>query len=183
MPRTTAFLASFLLIASCSQVMDTGSASPQDRQSILEAIRGGMTAEHTAFVPVPPVCPGPVPTPVREQLLAQAPGRLGAYFTSPQLEREIAIANGVVSNPKGGPACIYGAGVDWVRLDFVSTSRETAVATGQFRAWSRIAQWHASGPKTAEPHNTLDATFNLRRINGRWLISSYDWNFAPGSEP
>lgn len=43
--------------------------------------------------------------------------------------------------------------------------------------------WQSSGPKMAEPHNTLDAIFNLRRIDGKWLISRYDRRFAPGSEP
>jgi hypothetical protein len=109
--------------------------------------------------------------------------RLGAYFTSPQLEKEIELATSVVTDPKGGPACLYGAGVDWVRLDEVSTTSGSAVATGQVRAWSRVAQWQASGPKMAGPHNTLDVTLDLLRTNGQWLISHYDWKFAPGSEP
>lgn len=142
-----------------------------------------MAAEHTAFVPVPPVCPGPIPESVRGQLVAQAPILLSAYFTSPQLEKEIAIVTGVVTNPKGGPACVYGGGVDWVRLDTVNTTDTSAVAIGQVRAWSRIAQEQASGPKMAEPHNTMDMTFSLLRVNDRWLISRYDWKFAPGSEP
>jgi hypothetical protein len=183
MLRTSVILAALLLSASCSSAPVSDSATPQDRRSILEVIRGGMAAEHTAFIPIPPVCPGPVPATVREQLVTQAPIRLGAYFTSPQLEKEIAIAIEVVTNPKGGPACVYGGGVDWVRLDSVSSTRNSAEAIGQVRAWSRIAQWHVSGPKMAEPHNTLDVTFNLLRIGGHWLISRYDWRFAPGSEP
>jgi hypothetical protein len=180
---TTAILTLFLLVTGCTLLPDSGSASAQDRQAIVEVVRGGMAAEHTAFMPVPAVCPGPVPDALRAQLLNQAPIVLGAYFTSPQLEKELAIATGVVSNGSDGPACIYGGGVDWVRLDTVNTTGTTADATGQFRAWSRIAQWQGSGPKMAEPHNTLDATFNLRRINRKWLISSYQWTFAPGSEP
>jgi len=148
----------------------TGSASPQDRQAILEVLRQGMAAERTSFIPTPPVCPGPVSAPVRDQLLNQIPLRLGAYFTSPQLEKEIGPANAVVTDPKGGPACVYAAGVDWVRLDTASTSGRSAVAAGQLRAWSRVAQWQSSGPKMAEPHNTLDVTFNLRRIGAKWLM-------------
>lgn len=94
-------LAALLLLASCSLAPVSGSATPQDRRSILEVIRGGMAAEYTAFIPIPPVCPGPVPATVREQLVTQAPIRLGVYFTSPQLEKEIAIVTGVVTNPKG----------------------------------------------------------------------------------
>ena len=183
MLQMTPILAAILFLAGCGSQLDTGSASTQDRQSILETIRGGMAAERIAFIPAPAVCPGPVPATVLEQLVAQAPMALGAYFTSPQLEKEIDLVTKVVTDPKGGPACEYGGGVDWVRLDTVSTNDSSAVAMGQFRAWSRLAQWQAAGPKMAEPHNTLDATFNLKRINGRWLISRYDWSFAPGSEP
>jgi hypothetical protein len=183
MLRTSVILAALVLLASCASATASGSATPQDRQSILEVIRGGTVADQTAFIPMPPVCPGPVPATVRKQLVTQAPMRLGVYFTSPQLEKEIAIVTDVVTNPKGGPACVYGGGVDWVRLDSVSSSGNSAEAIGQVRAWSRIAQWQVSGPKMAEPHNTLDVTFKLLLINGRWLISSYDWKFAPGSEP
>jgi hypothetical protein len=183
MLRSSLIMAAVLLVAGCSTSAVTQSASPQDRQAILEVLRQGMAAERTSFIPTPPVCPGPVSGPVRDQLINQIPLLLGAYFTSPQLEKEIGLANAVVTDPKGGPACVYAAGVDWVRLDTVSTSDGSAVAAGQLRAWSRVAQWQSSGPKMAEPHNTLDVTFNLRRIGGKWLISRYDWRFAPGSEP
>lgn len=181
MLRTTATLAALLLVVGCSP--DQGSATPADRQSITEVIRGGMAAEHTAFVPVPPVCPGPVPTTVKEELVAQAPMRLGAYFTSPQLEKEIEIVTGVVLSKYGGSSCLYGGGVDWVRLDRVNTTGSSAVATGQVRVWSKVAQWQESGPKMAEPHNTIDVKVNLVRIDGQWLISQYHWKFARGSEP
>ncbi len=108
--------------------------------------------------------------------------KLGAYFTSPQLQKEIALVYRAVSN-KGGPACVYGGGLDWVRLDSVSTTGSSAVAGGQIRAWARLAQWQVSGPKMAEPHNTLDTNFSLLRVDGHWLISRYSWSFAPGSEP
>jgi hypothetical protein len=183
MLRSSLIVAAALLVASCSTSTVAGSASPADRQAILEVLRQGMVAERTSFLPTPPVCPGPVSAPVRDQLLNQIPLRLGAYFTSPQLEKEIGLANAVVTDPKGGPACVYAAGVDWVRLDTISTSGGSAVAAGQLRAWSRVAQWQSSGPKMAEPYNTLDVTFNLRRIGGQWLISRCDWMFAPGSEP
>jgi hypothetical protein len=159
------------------------SASWQDRHEILQVVRSGMDTEQRAFIPVPPVCPGPVPASVREQLLLQIPKRLGAFFTSPQLEKEIDMSSKVVTDPKGGPACIYAAGVDWVRLDSIGTSGASADASGQVRVWSRVAQWQKSGPKMAEPHNTLDVSFTLRKIGGKWLISRYDWKFAPGGGP
>jgi hypothetical protein len=182
MLRSSLILAMFLLLVGCSST-DTGSASPQDRQAILEVVRGGIGAERTAAIPAPPVCPGPVAAATRDQLLTQLPVSLSAYFTSPQLGKEIDLVSKFVADPKEGPACLYGAGIDWARLDKVSTARASAVAVGQVRLWSRVAQWQASGPKMAEPHNTLDVTFALQRIDGRWLISKYDSKFAPGSEP
>jgi hypothetical protein len=171
-----------VLLAGCSSAPDPGSAGTEDRQSITEVVRGGITAEHTAFIPVPPICPGPVPATVREQLLRDAPTRLGAYFTSPQLEKNIDVITKVVTQ-KDGPACAYGAGVDWVRLDRMSTMGSSAVATGQVRLWSKLAQWQESGPKMAEPRGTIDVIVNLSRIDGHWLISRYEWKFARGSEP
>jgi hypothetical protein len=183
MLRSVLIVLGLVFLAECSTAVPMGSASRQDRQAILSTVRSGVATVVSAFIPNPPVCPGPVSDSVRQQLLLQIPKRLGAFFTSPQLQKEIDIASNVVTDPKGGSACDYGAGVDWVRLDRVSVAGGSAEASGQLRAWSRIAQWQTSGPKMAEPHNTLDVTFALKRISGNWLISRYDWKFALGSEP
>jgi hypothetical protein len=174
MLRTSVVVALVLLMTCSSAAVEP---------AIVEVIRGGLTAEQTAFIPQPPVCPGPVSDAVRQQVVAHIPIALGAYFTSPQLETDIARATNVVTGSKAGVECVYSGGVDWVRLDSVSTSGTTMAARGQVRLWSRIAQWQESGPKFAEPHDTLDASFHLVRIAGRWLISRYDWKFAPGSGP
>jgi hypothetical protein len=179
--RVVVGLVAALALAGCNSAPGHGSAWLQDRQLIIAAVRGGMAATQTAFVPSPPVCPGPVPEAVLEQLVARAPTVLGAYFTSPQLEKEIAIVNRVAADPKGGPACEYGGGVDWVQLSGLVVSGSSADSEAQVRVWSRVTQGPNS--KMAEPHNTLDTTFHLIRIGGRWLISRYTWTFAPGSEP
>jgi hypothetical protein len=171
----TGLVVAVLLLTSCS--------SATIEPAIVDVIRGGLTAEQTAFIPQPPVCPGPVLDALRQQIVARIPTELGAYFTSPQLETDIARATRVVTDSKAGPECVYSGGVDWVRLNSVSTSGATMAAKGQVRLWSRVAQWQTSGPKFAEPHNTVDANFSLVRIGGRWLISRYDWKFAPGSGP
>jgi hypothetical protein len=179
--RVIAVMVAALALAGCTSAPGPGAAWLQDRQLIIEAVRGGMAATQTAFVPSPPVCPGPVPEAELEQLVARAPIVLGAYFTSPQLEKEIAIVNRVAARRQGGPACEYGGGVDWVQLSGLEVSGSSADAQAHVRVWSRVAQGLNS--KMAEPHNTLDTTFHLIRIGGRWLISRYTWTFAPGSEP
>lgn len=171
-------LATLGLIACSAPFTDSSS---DDWKPFGDLVRHGLTAEENAFVPDPPVCPGPVPFAVREHLIAGLSVRLSAYFAEPQLAKEISLATGVVQE-KDGPACLYGGGVDWVRLDSVSINGNSAVAAGQVRLWTKLAQWQGK-PVFAEPHNTVDATFGLARQNGHWMITHYAWTFARGSEP
>jgi hypothetical protein len=153
----------------------------RDWKPFEELVRSGLAAKQTSFLPSPAICPGPVPNDVRQQLIAQIPKRLETYFAESQLGKEISLAFKVVQE-KEGPACLYGGGVDWVRLDEVTVNNESAGGTGQARLWTKVAQWQEK-PVMAEPHNTINMTFQFARVDGRWMISTYDWKFAPGSEP
>lgn len=152
-----------------------------DRKPFQDVIRAALTAEKNSFVPDPPVCPGPVPDDVRQRLITQLRNQLSAYFGQPQLDKEISIATAVVRD-KGGPACVYRGGVDWVRLDKLSVNGTDAAGAGQVRMWARLAQWQGR-LIFAEPHNTVDATFRMSKMMGRWLITEYQWRFASGSVP
>lgn len=163
------------VLASCS------GQPASDRKPFEDLIRAAMTAERNAFVPDPPVCPGPVAEDVRQRLIAQVPNQLSAYFGQPQLDKEISIATAVVRD-KDGPACVYRGGVDWVRLDKLNVNGADAAGAGQVRLWARLAQWQGR-PIFAEPHNTVDATFRMSKMSGRWLVTQYQWRFASGSEP
>ena len=176
--RVTVAVAVLIATIACSsaQALDTA-----DRRPFEVLVRAALTAAATSFIPDPPVCPGPVSAGVRQRLLADLPNRLSPYFGGAQLDQELSIATGVVRNDDG-PACIYGGGVDWVRLDHLKLTATDADATGQTRLWSRSAQWQGH-PVFAEPHNTLNATFHLSKADGHWLITRYQWSFAPGSEP
>lgn len=152
-----------------------------DRKPFQDAIRAALTAEKNSFVPDPTVCPGPVAEDVRQRLIAQLHGQLSAYFGQPQLGKEVSIATAVIRD-KDGPACVYGGGVDWVWLGNLSVNGTDAVGAGQVRMWARVAQWQGR-PIFAEPHNTVDATFHMSKMSGRWVITQYRWRFASGSEP
>lgn len=152
-----------------------------DREPFQEVIQAALTAEHNSFVPDPPVCPGPVSETMRQQLIAELPNKLSAYFGQPQLDNEISIATAALRD-KDGPACVYGGGVDWVRLDDLSVNGTNAAGAGQVRMWARVAQWQGR-PIFAEPHNNVDATFHFSNVSGRWVITQYQWRFASGSEP
>jgi hypothetical protein len=144
-------------------------------------VRAGLAETQNAFVPDPAICPGPVPGDVRDGLVSQIPSRMAAYFAQPQLDKEVSIATRVVRS-NDGPACMYGGGVDWVRLDHLTIQGDASSASGQARLWAKFAQWQGT-PVFAEPHNTLDITCSFLKVGGRWLISLYEWHFAPGSEP
>jgi hypothetical protein len=165
-------------LVGCSSVPGITAAS-QDMKPFEEVIRSGLIAEKNAFVPDPPICPGPVPQDVRDRLIAQLPMRLATYFAEPQLGKEISIATAVLQH---GPSCLYGGGVDWVRLNNLRTNGTTATVAGQVRAWEKLAQWQGRHVY-AEPHNTIDCSFQLTKVDGRWRITHYRWTFAPGSEP
>ena len=120
----------------------SGQAAP-DRKPFQDMIAAALTTEKNSFVPDPPVCPGPVPEEMRQRLIAQLPSQLSAYFGQPQLDKEISIATAAVHG-KDGPACIYGGGVDWVRLDSLSVDGTAAAGAGQVRVWARVAQCRES---------------------------------------
>lgn len=176
MVRLTILFVVALGILACSPGQPT-----LDRRPFEDLIRAAMTAEKNSFVPDPPICPGPVAQDVRQLLIAQLPNQLSGYFGQPQLDKEISIATAVVRD-KDGPACLYGGGVDWVRLDKLSVNGTDASGSGQVQMWARLAQWQQR-PVFAEPHNTVDATFRMSKMSGRWLITEYQWRFASGSEP
>lgn len=170
-----------LFIALLGTLACSSGQATSDWKPFQDVIRAALTAEKNSFVPDPPVCPGPVPEDVRERLIAQLPNKLSGYFGQPQVDKEISIATAVVRD-KDGPACVYGGGVDWVRLDNLSVNGTSAVGSGQVRMWARVAQWQER-PIFAEPHNTVDATFRISKMSGRWVITQYEWRFALGSEP
>lgn len=55
---------------------------------------------------------------------------------------------------------------------------------GTVRTWERYAQAQAGKRVVlATPHNTLDVVATLVHAKGGWRISSFNWAFAPGSQP
>jgi hypothetical protein len=104
-------------LVGCSSVPGID-ATGQDTKPFEEVIRSGLAAEKNAFMLNPPICPGPIPQIVRDRLVAQLPMRLSTYFAEPQLGKEISTAIGVVQHD---PSCLYGGGVEWVRVDNLRT--------------------------------------------------------------
>jgi len=147
-------------------------------------IRGGITAELNMYVPERPVCPGPVPADVRDGLASRLLPSLSPFFAAPRLTEDVASGTSMLADEASTPSCLYGGGVDWVRLSAITIQGSSATATGQYRTWARVGAAGRGGLITiAEPHNTIAATFMLDRRSGAWRISSYGWRFAPGSEP
>jgi len=87
MVRAGVLVAAALVAANCTSTLD--------EPAIVEVIREGMTAELTAFMPQPPVCPGPVSATVREELLVEPEG-VGRVFHLAELETDIERVNRIV---------------------------------------------------------------------------------------
>src|SRR2546423_3890785 len=137
--QRTLIVSALLMMAACMQSAEAGSSIAA--QSIEDLIRNGITAELNVYVPGHPVCPGPVPQDVRNEMLARLPTSLSGSFASPLLEADISRAAGVLADGASTPACQYGAGVEWVHLSNVTGTGSMAKATGLYRTWSRVAQW------------------------------------------
>jgi hypothetical protein len=85
-----------------------------------------------------------------------------------------------------GLARVIAGGINNLNITSVDidTAGTTATVKGTVETWLRTAFKQQDGSWTmSEPHNKLDFTMTLVSQNGRWMADSFDWTFAPGSEP
>jgi hypothetical protein len=153
-----------------------------DDASIHGLIQAGYTELQTAIVPATPICPGPIPAAVQEQMLADLQTKLPRYFTGPALTRYRAALRQSFSG--GGPACVFGGGVSAVELSSVQITGSSAEAQAGITTWARSGQYQGSGRIVyAQPSGPEDCTIELQKVDGRWLISDDRCTFPPGSGP
>lgn len=61
----------------------------------------------------------------------------------------------------------------------------TETFKGRGDGWASYAQWQGSskGYVPASPHNVIDYTVTVKRVDGQWKVEKLAWSFAPGSGP
>jgi hypothetical protein len=85
-----------------------------------------------------------------------------------------------------GLARIIAGGINNLNITSVDIDSAgiAAIVKGTVEAWLRTAQKQQDGSwHVVEPHNTLVFTMSLVSESSRWMADSFDWTFAPGSEP
>jgi hypothetical protein len=78
------------------------------------------------------------------------------------------------------------AGIDHLNIASpdVDNIGVAASAKGTVETWLGTARKQRDGSwQVSEPHNTLDFMMTLVVQGSRWMVDSFDWTFAPGSEP
>jgi hypothetical protein len=110
-----------------------------------------------------------------------------AIFADKPAKREISMLDNVMTSQQQGQATfrVLGGGIGAVNFDTVTVQGATASVHATVDAWSRMkikgqdGNWHVY-----EPHNMLDVamSFTLDPSN-HWIVQTFDWHFAPGSEP
>lgn len=80
---------------------------------------------------------------------------------------------------------VLGGGVSDVSYDNVLLSGNAATVTAHVTEWSRMAQIQGTKAVVVQPSNVLIVTSTLARVSAAspWIVTGFDWNFAPGSTP
>lgn len=77
-----------------------------------------------------------------------------------------------------------GGGVSGLDAESVSVDGDTAAVHARVTTWARMSQVEPdSRVVVSQPSNDLLVDASLVRTSDGWKVSTYDWVFAPGSEP
>lgn len=110
---------------------------------------------------------------------------LQRYF-SPSLAQQgssrLAKAKAALADPNFR---VLGAGVSDVSYDKVELHGNTATVAAHVTEWSRMAQLQGTKAVVVQPSNVLIVNSTLARVDAAspWIITSFDWKFAPGNAP
>ena len=119
------------------------------------------------------------------QMASTGQQEASGLFTGPALQQETGILHNAQTTDAKSDVRVLGGGADNFHYSTATSlpSREIELH-GTFQAWARFAQVQAgSRVVPATPHNTLDYVATLVRSGNSWKVLTFNWAFAPGSEP
>ena len=127
---------------------------------------------------------GPSEADLQEQVSA---GKAAAsdIFGPGLAEKELRAVDASVAMQRGGNFRTLAGGINNLDIHSINidASGSTAVVTGTVEVWSRTSLKNPDGAwHQAVPHNSIDFTMTLTNQN-HWIVETFDWSFAPGSEP
>ncbi len=117
--------------------------------------------------------------------------QLGAVFTGPALDRELATSRDYLAGYEKDLASsdsltdfLVDGGAGNARFRKVAVSGGSAVVSARVDSWLVEGTVRDDKVSTVTPRNDIDATAHLvRAAGGSWQVDDLTWRFAPGSEP
>lgn len=172
-------IAAILAVAVAAGAMSV-SAATQDANAVRAVVTGAMLAtQQLPAMPETNAARG-ISQSV-DAMLGSADATLEGLYAGDVLALKEDLVKRAIEGRAG--AVVVEAGVTNIAIISlrITGDRATVEATGL--SWARMTQALPSGPPlTATPQNEVDWKFELAKANGRWLIDTETWAFAPGSE-
>lgn len=157
-------------------------AQDEVRAAVTNALRKHQT------LPVTPVQqPGKLPMAADfDRQVANGTAAVHAIFADAPAKKEIDGLNKAVAMQRSGHFRVLDGGID--NLNFKSVDLDSTAAKATVHAtvdtWSHVSMKNPDGAwHDAQPRNTLVVTMTLSKNSTGWIVQTFEWTFAPGSEP
>jgi hypothetical protein len=122
----------------------------------------------------------------QRQLTAAKIAQVSLMFSGAAAFREDRIIDTVQEADKNPNFHSLDGGVSKIVINSIEVSSGHATVHARATMWTSMAQRNPDNDKwvTAIPENVLEITMGLNLDpSGRWIVSTFTWSFAPGSEP
>lgn len=126
----------------------------------------------------------PVTDAQRQAMEGHAADVYARLYTGDLLTEKVKVMQTAIERYTRTDVRYFGGGVDWMTFTQVSISGNSARVSARAMIWAQLAQDQGNGRLVyATPHNEVDYTFTLTKVNGHWLITAESSQFVPGYEP
>ena len=171
-----AVASSMVGLAVVAILVSTSSASIGDR----EAITATIGRAQVAILDVGGSADGQMVVGNLTAALANERAALADIYYGSLFDQRVVQLSDVLRQQAAGSVLLYGGGLKSFTLTSLEVGGENATASAEVQVWSEAGM---PGQNHEPATGTWLFTYQLVKVNGRWLISGEDGEPAPGSSP